>query len=153
MAQDKYLKVVLGDLLEADETYLFHQCNCVSTKPWGLAKTMFDRYPEANTYNQDDRNPGFVEFVEVDHGRKIINAYCQYYPGKPRYETDTSALRLSWFLKCLKTVRSAGIRSLAMPYNIGCGLAGGDWDQYFLAITNFARRYQIYITLYKLCNI
>jgi len=42
------------------------------------------------------------------------------------------------------------IASIAMPYNIGCGTAGGDWDVYFQMIKNFANNYQIHVTLYKL---
>jgi hypothetical protein len=37
-----------------------------------------------------------------------------------------------------------------MPYNIGCGAAGGDWNIYFDMIKNFAYINQINVTLYKL---
>ena len=37
-----------------------------------------------------------------------------------------------------------------MPYNIGCGAAGGDWQIYYKMIENFANDNQIYMTLYKI---
>jgi hypothetical protein len=41
-------------------------------------------------------------------------------------------------------------KTLALPFNIGCGLAGGKWDDYYNAINTFANKEKIHITLYKL---
>ena len=40
-----YIKVINGNLLEAQEQYIIHQCNCVSVNAKTLAKQLFDKYP------------------------------------------------------------------------------------------------------------
>mmetsp|Transcript_13196 Transcript_13196/g.52879 ORF Transcript_13196/g.52879 Transcript_13196/m.52879 type:complete len:322 (-) Transcript_13196:973-1938(-) len=42
--------------------------------------------------------------------------------------------------------------TVAMPYNIGCGLAGGDWRAYEPLIEDFARRTGLNVKLYDLDN-
>ena len=36
-----------------------------------------------------------------------------------------------------------------MPYNIGCGLAGGDWNSYIKIIKDLAQLYKRNITIYQ----
>ena len=43
---------------------------------------------------------------------------------------NTKENRIKWFKKCLENIEKQGITRVAMPYNIGCGLAGGDWQTY-----------------------
>jgi hypothetical protein len=77
--------------------------------------------------------------------------YAEYYPGISKYNNDTKQHRITWFQECLNQISQINnIASIAMPYNIGCGAAGGDWDVYFQMINNFANNYQIHVTLYKL---
>jgi hypothetical protein len=38
--------------------------------------------------------------------------------------------------------------SVAMPYLIGCGLAGGDWPTYHRVIEQWAEKYQLKVKLY-----
>jgi hypothetical protein len=81
--------------------------------------------------------------------RGVINLFGQNVPGKVERDNKTNrklsipatkALRLKWFDSCCKQI--AGIRdlkSVAFPYEIGCGLAGGDWIEYRMRIVNLAR--------------
>jgi len=139
-----YINIIEGDLLNATG-YIVHQCNCVSTNAQGIAKFIFDKYPYSNTYNNIKRIPGTISI-----NQNIINMYAQYYPQKPKYDNDTTEKRIEWFKLCLNEITKYDIRELSMPYNIGCGLAGGDWNTYFNIISDFANHNQIYITLYKL---
>jgi O-acetyl-ADP-ribose deacetylase (regulator of RNase III) len=104
--------------------YIAHQCNCTSRGSKGLAKSIFEKYPYANTYGMY-REPGTI------HVRgNVINMYAQRRPGLPSGD-DTPSLRILWFKSCLKEIlKIEGIHSIAFPYRIGCGLAGGDWKQY-----------------------
>lgn len=68
--------------------------------------------------------------------------FAQYYPGKPNQfntiKRDTPELRLRWFRKCLLTIYiNDMITELALPYKIGCGLAGGNWIYYELLLGKF----------------
>lgn len=114
------IKIIDGDIFTASEDYFIaHQCNCVTTDSRGLAKSIFDRFPDANTYNNNQikRIPGQISI----HGR-IINLYAQKYPGYNKYNEK----REIWFRECLNKISYAGIKKIAMPELIGCDLACGD---------------------------
>jgi DNA (cytosine-5)-methyltransferase 1 len=138
-----------GDLLEAKETFIVHQCNCICQKPKGLAETVFERFPNANVYEQrrrGSRQPDTPGTISV-HGR-VVNFYSQLNPGKPNREClygDTRQGRLRWFGNCLEKLYhhmkdQTGV-SIAFPWKIGCGLAGGNWKQYLHELKLFAKNH------------
>ena len=44
---------------------------------------------------------------------------------------DTMHMRQTWFQNCLdKIMHISGLKSVAFPYRIGCGAAGGNWEWY-----------------------
>jgi O-acetyl-ADP-ribose deacetylase (regulator of RNase III) len=156
---------VNGDVLEAKEQYLFHQTNVVSWQGRGLSAALFDRFPHANIYKlrcvpgkREGRRdtPGLI--IVCGDGspewRFVVNAMAQLWPGKPRYwgNDDTSAKRIAWFRACLEqTAALPGIKSIALPHNIGCGLAGGHWPTYLAAIhACAAANPQLLIRIYRL---
>ena len=57
--------------------------------------------------------------------------YAQIYPGLPKYNNDSVNKRQMWFNECLKKIsvikdiKGFKEKQIVMPYNIGCGLAGG----------------------------
>jgi O-acetyl-ADP-ribose deacetylase (regulator of RNase III) len=139
-------KQIEGDLLESTAQYIVHQTNCVSSGASGIAKTIFDKWPETNIYKERSDNnywhkPGYI-FIK----RHVINAMGQFLPGPPgRYSmnsikfNETPDMRQLWFICCLTSISCInGLKSVAFPYKIGCGLAGGDWDWYLKAIDDFA---------------
>lgn len=155
-----YLTIVNGDLLEATEDYIVHQCNCVTNHSKHLAKSVFDAFPYANTYKNRSKDPtthhtpGTID-VKGDgiNQRYIINAYAQYYPSKSKYSNDSYEKRLQWFEECLQKIsqiKDIRKKSIALPYNIGCGSAGGNWETYCEVIKDFANKEKIHVTLYKL---
>ena len=56
-----------------------------------------------------------------------VGAYNRYYP---KTYTDTTHNRQRWFRECLEALDALGLDRVAMPYKIGCGLAGGFWPDY-----------------------
>lgn len=145
------INVVQGDLLLAKEKIIVHQCNCRSSDAKGLAKLIFDKYPAAYTYDRQ-RQPGTYHAIHTDD-KVIVNLYGQLGPGKPNATNatnatnDTPAQRLTWFTSALYQIY--GVEELAMPYNIGCGMAGGNWSDYFSVIEKFAKDRQINVVLYR----
>lgn len=137
-----------GSILEADEIYIAHQCNCVSENSVGLALNIFNRFPQANTYGSK-RNFGTIDTIHVGNGKYIINMYAQYYPGGPKYK-DTSKVRLEAFQSCLDYISEIPLSSIAMPDKIGCGLAKGDWDTYYKMIEQFSKKHSIDVILYQI---
>lgn len=133
-----------GDLLNYYQThYLVHQCNCTTTTSLGLAKTIFMKFPNANTYINDCiRNPG-----EIDIIKPIINLYGQIYPGKANaILQDSAENRLTYFNQALNKIylelENEESINLAFPKYIGCGLAGGAWDNYEAALKLFEKQYE-----------
>jgi hypothetical protein len=146
----QYVKIINGDLLNSQD-YIVHQCNCVSTNVQALAKLVFDKYPQANSYTKRIRYdtstysiPGTIEIYD-----NVINIYSQYYPAQAKYG-DTYEMRIKWFRECLDKISNLNIKTLSMPYNIGCGAAKGNWSIYYKMICDFAENEKINVTLYKL---
>jgi len=128
---------VTGDLLESKATFLVHQTNCVTTRGRGLSAAMFRRFPQANVYRQrGPRTPGTVKVI----GR-VVNLFGQHRPGKAP-TPEIRHQRLRWFQQGLEAllpiVMAAPNASVAFPYRIGCGLAGGSWPAYQTVLNKFA---------------
>ena len=80
--------------------------------------------------------------------------YAQYEPGKPsRSGEDSQEMREAWFRRCLGLIgeRIQGLESIAFPWQVGCGLAGGDWKVYEGMIKEFAESHpDVKVVVYKL---
>lgn len=147
------MKIKDISILKADETYIMHQCNCITTEAQGLAKDLFKLYPYANTYikRKTPSIAGTIDIMkDINCDKVIINAYAQYYPGRPKpYESKYQ--RLCWFKSCLDKIKECDdILEVAIPYNIGCGLAGGDSTSYLKELEEL-NKYKT-IVLYKFGN-
>lgn len=150
-AGEKNYIIVEGDLLESDATYIAHQTNCTSTgAAGGVAKAIFKRFPESDSYTErrgkkppmKGQMPGDVEV----RGR-IMNLYAQFHGGgmaEDPNEIDQPGMRAWWFSQCLEKIAAMGFpqgTSIALPYNIGCGIAGGNWEStYEPMLDGFAQR-------------
>lgn len=156
--------IVSGNLLDSREDYIAQQCNCITTKGLGLSKVIFDAYPAANDYllRKTSKEHSVMGTIRV-HDRTetgapftIINMMAQYYPGKPKpsYGTlDNTLARHKAFQMCLDQIaKIPGIKSIAMPYNIGCGYAGGRWkEDYEPMLASWCRTHpHLSLVLYKL---
>ena len=140
-----------GNLLDATDDIIVHQCNCTTKYAKGLSDQIFTKYPYANDYiGESVRIPGSIRL----HGngkdqRYIINMFAQYQPSKGWNEP-----RLIWFQECLDKMALAlkGYTcSIGFPFGIGAGLAKGVWDDYYKLIQNFAHdNPDLQVNLYKL---
>ena len=73
----------------------------------------------------------------------MVNLHAQRYPGRPKYDNDSKQLREKWFADGLSELSQHNAfaqphQSVAFPIEIGCGLAGGDWESYRKMIQVFA---------------
>ena len=142
------MKTVIGNVLDYDGT-IVHQCNAQTSRAMGLAKAIFDTYPEANIYNDGTRRvPGTIIIREP-----IVNLIGQKTPGKPK-AGESAAMREAWFEQALIELadycHEAEIEEVAFPYGIGCGLAGGNWDNYKAMIKQFERDSDVHVVVFKL---
>lgn len=144
------VKTIDGNLLEAEEDIICQQCNCVTMIPHGLSKSIAIKYPWANVYAKrtlSTRNctenpsiPGTIE-ISKEGEKSVIHLYGQYLPAKPgvysmHYRAhpglkDSAKDRENYFQLCLIELDALELKeAVAMPYLIGCGLAGGNWLNY-----------------------
>jgi len=145
------LSVTRGDIFSSTQTYLCHQCNCVSTGASGLALDVFKKYPWANVYSSRKYNDSPGKIIIRGNGtseRFVLALLGQIYPGAPKYTRgpDSYARRERYFKECLERLDTLP-GSFAFPYHIGCGLAGGDWSKYFVFLSDFATTHDV--VLYK----
>lgn len=148
------LTVIEGNILSAKEEYIAHQCNCVTTHALGLAKIIFEKWSYADCYmiRWSHDKPGTIEVRgNGKENRFIVNMFGQFNPGKP-YNPDDPVdgyqARKKFFIDCMKQIGELKPKSVALPWGIGCGLAGGDWTFYKKVVDKFAENYNI--TLYKI---
>ena len=74
----------------------------------------------------------------------------KYYRRVPDGYEDTYEEREKWFRQCLDELGKCDqYQSLAFPYKIGCGLAGGNWENYLVMINDFTFKYKKDVTLVK----
>ena len=140
------IEIVTGDLFEAPEKYLVHQCNCVTQTAAHLAKDVFERFPYSDIYTgrEDPDQPGHI--IVRGNGqdqRYVVALLGQYYPGRPKYPKSTldgiPAREKYFYRALLRLSKLDDLESIAFPWRIGCGAAGGDWERYLGKITNFAQ--------------
>lgn len=150
-------KIIEGSLLEANESYICHQTNCVTTKAAGLAAAIFNRFEYANCYSERSEKtkpdmPGTINICgNGTNERYVINMMAQYYPGPPMSVPVFKSVdnRFQWFRECLgKMMKLHG--DMAFPWRIGCGIAEGDWDKYLGVLARFERVIKGNVVIYRL---
>ena len=136
------LSIVVGNILDAQEDFICHQTNCVTTYALGLARDLFERYPHADTYRGRTKRtqpaPGTIDIMRGP--KNIINLNAQVYPGCVGKSQDHTVDRHGYFRACLMRIHEEAPEgsSFAFPHGIGCGFAGGDWKAYSAMIEKFS---------------
>lgn len=147
------IKIVKGNILEAKENLIGHQVNCQGAFGAGLAKQIRYKYPFAyECYKEycdevEDKKEllGQIRQVGQKDGKVIVHIFGQLGYGRGRRQTNYEALEHG--LKLLEIKARNFNESVALPYGIGCGLAGGDWDVVYNIIDKVFESYKV--TLYK----
>lgn len=143
-----------GDVLTGYAHIIAHQVNSQGVMGSGIAKSIKETYPKA--YAEYLKHPLMKdksilgECMIVNCESKIIaNIFGQFYYGRNpnTVYTDYNALK-----KGLKTLKYYAVKNnliVSMPYQIGCGLSNGDWDNVVCPmIKEIFSDY--YVILYKL---
>ncbi|MDT0160376.1 macro domain-containing protein [Bacillus sp. AG4(2022)] len=147
------IRMLEGNILNAPENIIGHQVNCQGVMGAGLAIQIRSKYPEVYTnykeFVAEYRNKlllGKMQLVTCGENKWVANLFGQFSYGrrKPVY-THYGALEDA--LRDLKNFAKEHGLSVALPYGIGCGLAGGDWEDVYAIIDGVFHNYEV--VLYK----
>jgi len=148
----KIIKIVDGNILQAPENIISHQVNCMSVMGGGIAKQIKRKYP--NVYEEyknylsgifSINALGACQIVKAEDNKYIANLFGQHKYGRDKQYTDYKALEEALF--SLKVSAKDHNLSVAIPFNIGCGLAGGSWETVYKIIEEVFEDYDV--TLYR----
>lgn len=137
-----------GNLLFDNYDVICHQVNCRGVMGSGIARQIRQVYHEAYglylrrckyyaSMGTTESLLGRIDFTR-SKGRFVVNMYAQDRYGRDKRYTDYAA-----FKSCLDLLKTSlshlpETATVAFPYKIGCGLAGGDWDTVFEMIKEFS---------------
>lgn len=136
------IEIVNGDLFKSDLPIIAHQTNCLGVMGAGIAKSIknkwnnvFIQYKNLCTNVIDKHNLlGKIQLCATNDTpiKYIVNLFGEYSftksvtPYENRH-TDYDALRNALTVLKEKLV-FLGFDKVGIPYKLGCGLAGGDWE-------------------------
>jgi len=126
---------VNGDILtpvtDDRPTIVCHQVNCKGVMGSGLAKQVRAELPGVYEVYKEKCDAGFARLGQVQvcsailtTGYLVANVFGQWGYGTEKRHTDYEALRNA-FTYLAEAYSQYTIR---IPYKMGCGLGGGDWE-------------------------
>ena len=149
-----------GNLLEHDGKFIGHQVNCQGVMGGGVAKQIKNKwYNVYESYSSLCKNTqtsllGKSQYLITDDDKVIFNLFGQDFYGTDKRYTDYDALsdavcEALGYVKFYNIARNKH-EPLALPYLIGCGLAGGDWYVVKKILEDLSYTFNVDIILYKL---
>lgn len=154
----KMIEIVEGNLLNATEDIIEHQVNCKGVMGSGLAKQIKSKYNGVylqykRECDEELKRSGGTQFllghtlnVEVGKGKYVSNLFGQDGYGRDTMYTDYPSLKRA-LIKLEKFARKNNL-TVALPYGIGSGLAGGNWETVYKIIEHVFGDYEV--ALYRL---
>jgi O-acetyl-ADP-ribose deacetylase (regulator of RNase III) len=148
-----------GDLIKDNYPIFCHQVNCRGVMGSGIAKQIKGMYPEVfERYHRHSCTAnyllGTILPVTTHDGRLCVNMYAQDGYGRDQRYTDYEAFKscLNYLQEFIEDEKLTELSTIAFPYRIGCGLAGGDWDIVLKMIENFADNIKPKVVIVKYEN-
>jgi O-acetyl-ADP-ribose deacetylase (regulator of RNase III) len=128
----EYIK---GSILDAPQKYIAHGVNCQNVMGSGVAKVLFEKYPDVKTVYHtfcregirmglsNEENLGDYCVATVDVDKYVINAFTQEFYGR----RTVKYVSYDAIFDIFKNLADSNVKEVAIP-KIGCGLAGGNWE-------------------------
>lgn len=147
------LKCLHGDITTLPEdnthdTIICQQVNCMGVMGAGLAAQIRRKWP--NVYTEYRKRCtkdmlGTYHMVKVGPHLYVANIFGQLSYGTEKCQTNYVALACAIF-QLMKDMPHCTIR---IPYRIGCGLAGGNWDKVLEIIIDSAHTWNPNIEIWQ----
>ncbi len=141
-----------GDILEATEDIICHQCNTEGIFGGGLAKQIASRYPKCElssiTHVKTLKNKcdvvGTYNFYFTNNDKNIVNCFTQDKDFNTNYEA------IKFVFNDILEYCSLFNHTIAIPYKYGCGIANGDWNIVRKLFEDLSNEYSVDIVVYQL---
>lgn len=146
--------------MDATEDIIAHQVNCKGVMGAGVAWCVKNRFPAAyrkykalceEYEGRDEELLGECQIVlckKTDGTPAVIaNLFAQHRYGWKGIHTDERAFAEA-LSELARKARRLKKKTIAMPYKIGCGLGGGNWDRIYKIIEKALDGFDV--RLYKL---
>lgn len=133
-------KSIKKDIATVETGIILHQVNCQNAMGAGVAKSLYMRWPEVKmqyhkAFEDSTKEELFKSFQYVETGEVlIVNSFTQFNFGMSDLTgicyTDMEALISNLKYICEKFAK----QTVYIPKYLGCGLAGGNWDELYAEI-------------------
>lgn len=135
---------ILAPVADGRKMILCNQVNCKGAMGAGFARNVKEKYPDVEeAYKRECRRIKSMREVQHDYRTGLGNV--QFFPvlndnlyianmfAQNSYGTDKRQTDYDAFEVCMTTVKNFAEKLnsdvvIRIPYQIGCGLAGGDWE-------------------------
>jgi hypothetical protein len=147
------MKIIHQDMLEIQTGILCHQVNCQGVMGSGIAKSIANKWPKVNErYKECCKQSssalllGDSQVVQINDSLFVANVFGQnFYGTKNGPATDYLAVgrafeSLKQIIKDInhwETYHNLPNLPVYVPYKMGCGLGGGNWDTYLEIIIKY----------------
>lgn len=147
------IKVIDGDLLNAPEKYIVHQVNCKGVMGAGVARQVKEKYPEVfmvykSLTNRHRDNSfkllGKALLAVANDGKRFWNVF-----GEDNYGHTGLYTKYDDLENGLHAVFQNSKGDVAIPYKIGCGYGGGDWNIVYSMIEKLSKNFEYDVILYR----
>lgn len=149
-----------GDVLQSGAHVIAHQVNCKGVMGAGVALQIRQKYPNvfsayraACKKSSPEALLGKIQPCLCGGAteRWIVNCFAQEGYGMDSVQTNYVAME-SCFIKLRDWAILNGHKQIAIPYGIGCGLAGGDWNVVKDILNRTFVGNQVVLEIWKLPN-
>lgn len=133
------LTEITGDLLNVKDGIICHQVNYFGSMGGGVAADIADRILTEEQYQKyvdycteaGRTSLGTVQFLDCEGGLIVANMFCQDDSRARGGMIEGGITSYDDMQRCLIQVRRMALlrgKRVYVPRNLGCGIAGGDWD-------------------------
>ena len=133
------VKEIKGNLLEQNKGILCHQTNYEGVMGGGIALAIWNKLlTDQNRKNYTDfcrkhgkTALGYAQFLFLKEDLIVANCYSQN--GFDESDADGNITNYGAMRKCFVNVLDFALEHklplIFIPYGMGCGIAGGNWDK------------------------
>lgn len=130
------MEVINKNILTVERGIICHQCNCIGAMGAGLAKQIRNRWPHIyadyrKAIELGELELGGCRLAMAEAGVVVAHLAGQFGIGNDKQYTDYKALRSA--LQNLTRQRNGSYvlmrKPIYIPFGMGCGLGGGDWNE------------------------